>query len=157
MKRIIVYAIHPLRAHDVHRLKALIGPDFDPAPGVPFRRELNDDDANELRRSVEGLRLPSGAIEMVVVEPGDSGGVDRDAARSMISTHPKWQEFLAAAGGSAGSWDVLLREHEDYWLGVARFDRTGIPPGIGFVIDKRTGLIFPTRYIDVTDLNGNLL
>jgi hypothetical protein len=50
-----------------------------------------------------------------------------------------------------------MNEHERCWVIMAVKSGGGIPPGMGFLVDKASGAVFPRRIADIISIDGNLI
>jgi hypothetical protein len=70
-------------------------------------------------------------------------------AVNLVKSHEAWREFLHSFQVDSFEVRLYTKEHSRCWVIMARAQPTGIPPGIGFVVDKLSGTVFPRRFADI--------
>jgi hypothetical protein len=105
------------------------------------------DELETTLRQLQNLRLD----EYLVVRSEDSPAtdLDRDAAIERVKTSEHWEAFLEDFQSTEAEVSLSIREHPFCWIVLAEVKGAGIPPGIGYLVDKQTGRVFPRRFIDI--------
>lgn len=95
----------------------------------------------------------------ILIEPDEENipAVSEEAALCLLRRHEAWAEFLESFHTREEEVRIQTKEHARCWVVVAVVPSGGIPPGVGFVIDKHFERVFPHRYIDVVSFDGEPL
>jgi hypothetical protein len=94
-------------------------------------------------------------LEVVVVPEELSSMTSEDAIR-VIKSHDSWKEFEESFEVSCRQIRFQVSDHARFWIVAAIHADGGIPPGIGFLVDKFSQRVFSRRLVDLYDHNGEL-
>lgn len=158
MKQIIVYTFHPSPA-DVRLLRQALGENHNWDSVLPLASALMDNDA-EMERLIEMLRPLTASQHMAVFKQPPIEEIQpltRAEAIDLIISSELWESFLRDFGVEASEIDFHTSEHPRCWIVAAAIKGGGIPPGVGFIVDKHSRRILSRRYIDLFSPEGPLL
>jgi hypothetical protein len=154
MKRILVYIKNPSSA-DIRRLRALFGEQLE-ISSLPIVSGPIDTDL-ELQSIQDQLsRLSSSSSLGVIIVPEELSPMTSEEAIRVIKSNDAWKEFLESFGVSSRQIGFQVSDHARYWIVAAIRAGGGIPPGIGFLVDKFSQRVFSRRLVDLYDHNGKL-
>ena len=80
-----------------------------------------------------------------------------EEAITLVKSHEAWRELLHSFQVDSPEVRLHTNEHSRCWVIMACAQPTGIPPGIGFVVDKFSGKVFPRRIADIISPDGKLI
>src|SRR4051794_1369915 len=85
---------------------------------------------------------------------GRGSPFDRRRDYRYVGTHPEWVEFRDSANIPAPMIKFAVKEYAECWLALVYDSRRGLPPGVGFVVDKQSRQVFARRFVDVLATPG---
>jgi hypothetical protein len=152
MKHILVYVEHASSCEDDH-LKKILGMRLQIDSVLPIVSDPIGDErrVQSILVDLSHLRAASAGRMSIIVAPRESEipGMTKEAAVGMLKSQDAWRDFLQSFEVDAVDVKFCLKEHRWCWVGAAFVSGGGIPPGIGFVIDKCSGSVFLRRFADV--------
>jgi hypothetical protein len=154
MKHLLIYTEHP-SSHDARCLRRVLGEDCRVDSVLPIVSEpiVSED---RLRSMLQALAaLSDGSTVIVAPSEGETPKMTSEEAITLIKSHEAWRKLLHSF--QVDPLDVRLEanEHPRCWVIVALAQPIGIPPGIGFIVDKFSGTVFPRRIVDIISSDGN--
>jgi hypothetical protein len=72
-----------------------------------------------------------------------------EEAVRLVKSQDSWNAFLQSFGVEATEVKLQIYEYPRCWIATALVGDRGIPPGLGFVVDKVSRNVFVRRLADV--------
>lgn len=151
MTRILLYPLGRLTASDARLIERVLG--VRPVTGdiLPLcSPELSSQEAAaEVRAALAAARFP-GDLHVVETAQHSDEGCERQEALRAAREHEEAKQWVKEhqAEDRPVSWSVHALPW--CWAVIVRSDQ-GIPPGIGFLVDRTTRQVIPHRLVDVLD------
>jgi hypothetical protein len=156
MRHLLVYTDHP-SSREARCLRNVLGEDCRVDSVLPIVSEpVGSED--RLRSMLEALAALSERSTVIVApSEAETPKMTSDEAITLVKSHEAWRELLYSF--QVDSLEVRLdaNEHSRCWVIMACAQPIGIPPGIGFVVDKFSGTVFPRRIADIISPDGRLI
>jgi len=159
MKFLVVYASHPSRS-TVRSIRRILGSSVDVDSVLPMVSDPIDTDerAHDMLAALRESWTP-GRDELAMLQPEDAAipAMSKDAAIALVQQREEWRELLAGFGASPPGVELEAKEHPRCVVVAVSVATGGIPPGLGFIIDKLSGRVLPRRFVDVVGDDGRLI
>ncbi len=158
MNYIVVYAWYPSPSQ-TRAIQDSLGIRIDPhhcvLPIVSPPIASEEKARQQLTALLDSWRRGSKENAFIQPEVCDLPTLSDQQAITLARNRGDWKEFAELEGET---FEVHFRSKQHPRCVVVECSRSigGIPPGVGFLIDKFSGQIFPRRYIDVVN-NGELI
>lgn len=151
MTRILLYPLGRLTASDARLIERVLG--VRPVSGdiLPLcSPELSSQEAAaEVRAGLAAARFPGDLYVVETAQASHEGCEEAEALRA-AREHEEAKELVERLGAEARPVFWSVHELPWCWGVIVRSDQ-GIPPGIGFLVDRTTRQVIPHRLIDVLD------
>jgi hypothetical protein len=159
MKRVIVYVENP-SSSQLRCIRTAIGERNVADSVLPKVSDVIDSESEleGVLKTLAELRGPPDRLAVIVV-PSDPSAAAMSAAEatSALTSEASWEEFLREYQTDAQRVELRMKEHPYCWVVSACVPEGGLPPGMGFLIDKFSRTVFPRRLIDVLASEGGLI
>lgn len=159
MYYLVAYVINPSGSYR-RALQRVFGTEFrESALPVVSQPCESFDEAEAKLQEIRHATAKGWDDDAILIEPDEEKIplVSEEAALCVVRRHEAWAEFLESFHAREEEVRIETKEHARCWVVVAVVPSGGIPPGVGFVIDKHSERIFPHRYVDVVSLDGEPL
>lgn len=159
MSYILLYADNPSRS-DLRQLQQTLGYEVRidsvlPALIGPLE---SDDRARALLAELKRSCSRSGRVAVILDAGGEPARAAKvDVARLLVESHSEWKSLLSEYPSSPSlRVRMQFKEHPRCWVVAASVEGQGLPPGLGFIVDKHTGAVMRRRLVDVVSVDGSL-
>jgi len=161
MKQVVIYSEHPSPSQE-RVLRRALGPNFVWKSVLPLVSELICSE-HELKAKLDILKglgdLSAQMTTLTLVQPSDEEvpAIPEEEVILALKRSPEWSAFLQQFGTTADTVEFSAKEHSRCWVVAASVLGGGMPPGMGFLVDKFSMSIVPRRFVDVFSPNGEIL
>lgn len=159
MKFLVTYASHP-SASTMRAIRRALGsqPQLGtvlPVVSMPF---ATDEEAEERRALLLESWVP-GPEEAVLIQPelSELPRMEQAVAIALAKRHEETEQFLDEVAREHSAVKFRVKEHPRCYVVAIYVSSGGIPPGLGILVDKASGRVFPRRFVDVMDGSGEVI